>query len=112
MGSLIFPLTGAKLTFLRDASRFDPPRFLSKGGLVPTRILPVVTAHVEPIVDHDRPYPCGRAVRYAILAERRDMQIVRLRDPPQFLLCPVAHILLIPLNTAPRQRLACFSSSP
>src|SRR5881409_3726463 len=47
---------------LRQAGGDDPPRLLPHGGLIPTRLLPVVAAHVEAIVDSDGPNPCRRAV--------------------------------------------------
>src|SRR6266851_7774546 len=47
---------------LRQASGDDPPRLLSHGGLIPTRALPVVAAHVEGVVDSDGPDPRRRAV--------------------------------------------------
>jgi hypothetical protein len=46
--------------------------------LIPARLLPVVAADVEPVVDHDGPDPGRGAVRDAVFPKRRDMQVVCL----------------------------------
>src|SRR5437667_4503029 len=58
--------------FFRHASRVDPTSLFPYCRLVPTRLLPVVTAHVEFIINDDRPNPCRRAVRLPVLSKRRD----------------------------------------
>src|SRR5271168_553171 len=48
----------------------DPPRLLPPRGLIPARLLPVIAAHVEGVVDRDGPDPCRSAVCHLVLAER------------------------------------------
>ena len=75
---------------LRYAGDSDPARPLPHRCLVPTRILSVVAAHVKPAIDHDRPYPRRGSVRLPVLAERRDVQVIRLSDLAQFIFRPGA----------------------
>src|SRR5260221_313384 len=76
---------------LGHAGSDDPPRPLPRCGLVPTRVLPVVAAHVEGVVDRDRPYPRRGAVRHPILTERRDVQVIGLSDLAQIVFRPCDH---------------------
>src|SRR2546425_12583638 len=55
---------------LRYASGADPSSFLSHRSLIPTRLLSVVTAHVEFIIKDDRPNPRRRAVSFSVLPKR------------------------------------------
>src|SRR2546427_11117463 len=64
------PVDGLKGDFLRHAGGDDSPRLLPRRGLVPTRVPPVVAAHVEGTVDRDRPDPRWSAVRRPVLTER------------------------------------------
>src|SRR5205823_10603864 len=72
--------------FLRHAGGGDPPRLLAHRGLAPTRLPPIVAADVEGVVDRDGPDPRWSAVSHAILAERRDVQVIGLGDLTQYLL--------------------------
>jgi hypothetical protein len=48
----------------------DPPGLLPDRGPIPTRVLPIVAAYEEGLVDRDGPNPRRCAVRHAILTER------------------------------------------
>ena len=76
---------------LRQAGGGDLPRLLLYCGLVPTRLLSVVSAHVEGVVDRDGPDPRRGAVRYPVLTERRDVQVIGLGDLAQFVFQPCGH---------------------
>jgi hypothetical protein len=54
----------------------DPPRLLPHRRLVPTRVLAVVSANMETILDQHGPDPCPRAVCHPVLSEQRDVQIL------------------------------------
>src|SRR5438105_7212408 len=56
--------------FFRHSDGDDPPRLLLDRGPVPTRVLPIVAANEERVVDRDGPNPRRCAVRHAILTER------------------------------------------
>src|SRR5208283_1270244 len=49
------PVDRLKGDFLRHPRGADPPRLLPHRSMVPTRVLPVVAAHVERVIDHDGP---------------------------------------------------------
>src|SRR5258708_13720076 len=49
---------------LRHAGGDDPPSLLPHRGLIPARILPIVAAHVEGVIDRNGPNPSGGAVRH------------------------------------------------
>src|SRR5260221_14107800 len=76
---------------LRHAGSDDPPRLLPRCGLVPTRVLPVVAAHVEGVVDRDGPNPRRGAVRPPVRTERCDVQVICLSDLAQLVFWPCDH---------------------
>src|SRR5207237_4513580 len=89
----------------RTVNRFEPdfvchtrgtnsPGLLLRGRLIPAGLLPVVAANVQAVIDDNRPDPRWRAVDHAVLAERRDVQIVRSRDSAQLLGFPFHQVLL------------------
>ena len=55
---------------LRHAGRDDPLGLLPHRGRIPTRILPIVAAHVEDVIDRNAPDPSWSAVRQPSLTER------------------------------------------
>jgi hypothetical protein len=68
--------------FLHHPGRDDPPCLLPHRSLLPTRVLPLVGAHVESVVDRDGPNPRGGAVRHPVLAGRcdgRESEVIGLK---------------------------------
>ena len=88
-----WPVDRLEGDFPRYAGGSDPPRLLPHRGLVPTRILPVVAAHVEGVIDRDGPNPRRGAVRHPVLTERCDVQVIGLSDFVQFVFRPCGHSL-------------------
>jgi hypothetical protein len=82
------PVDRLEGNLLRHAGGDDAPGLLPHRGLMPTRVPSVIAARVEGAIDCDGPDPCRRAIGRAVLAERRDVQIVGLGDPPQLLFLP------------------------
>jgi hypothetical protein len=78
--------------FFRQAGGDNPACFLVKRRLIPARFRSVVAAHVERITARDGPDPRLRAIGFAVLTERRDMQVVRFGDFPQFLFRPFSYL--------------------
>src|SRR5271165_2299452 len=68
MRLLIGPSTGSKATSFVMPAAMIRPAFLPHRGLVPTRILPVVAAHVEGVIDRDGPNPRRGAVTPVVSA--------------------------------------------
>ena len=64
------PIDRLEGDFLRHAGGSDPPRLLPHRGLVPSRVLPVIGAHVEGVADRNGPNPRRGAVRHPVLTER------------------------------------------
>src|SRR3954471_22620965 len=79
---------------LCHTSRSNSAGLLSNGRLIPAGLLAVVAPNVQPVIDDNGPDPGRRPVGHAVLAERRDVQIVRFRDPAQFLGFPFHCVLL------------------
>src|SRR5262249_5962528 len=77
--------------FFRHAGSSDPPGLLPYRSFIPTRVLPVVSAHVECIIDRDGPNPGRRPVRHAVFAERCDVQVISLTDVAQLVFLPCGH---------------------
>ena len=72
----------------------DSPRLLLNGRLIPTGLLPVVSTHVEGVINYDGPNPCRRAVRLTVFAKWRNVQVIGLCDLAQFLIRPCFHRLI------------------
>src|SRR5438067_1828038 len=81
----------SNLTVPRSTSTAYPPTrtlviFLPSrvGGLVPTRLLSVVAAHVNGAIDRNGPNSRRRAVGHSVITKRCNMQVIRLDDLAQF----------------------------
>src|SRR3954470_19492039 len=79
---------------LCHTSRTNSAGLLSNGRLIPAGLLAVVATNVQAVIDDNGPDPRWRAVGHAVLAERRDVQIVRIRDSAQLLGFPFHYVLL------------------
>ena len=77
--------------FLRNAGDYDPPYLLPHRSSIPTRGSPVVGPHVESVVDRNGPNSRRGAVCYAVLPQRRNVQIIGLSDLAQFVFLPCGH---------------------
>src|SRR5439155_25995666 len=66
------PVDRLESDLLRHAGGGDAPCPLPYGGLIPTRLLSVIAADVEDVIDRDGPNPRRTAVRYPVLTERGD----------------------------------------
>jgi hypothetical protein len=76
---------GLEAHFFRHAAGDDPACFLPKRRLLPARLSTVVAANIKCVADGDRPDPDRCPVRRrAIVAEGRDMQVVRFSNLTQF----------------------------
>src|SRR5271166_2741157 len=86
------PVNWLEGDLFRHARGDDAPGLLPHSSSIPARVLSVIAAHVEGAVDRDRPDPCRRAGRGAVLTKRRDVQIVGIGDLAQFVFRPTGHL--------------------
>src|SRR5947207_4810404 len=90
-----WPVDRLEGDLLRHAGGDHPPCPLPYGGLIPARLLSVVAADVEGVIDRDRPNPRRGAVRHPVLTERRDVQIVCFSDLAQLVHRPQGHLFVL-----------------
>ena len=100
MRSLVGPSTGSKATFLCHPGGDDSPRLLLNGRLIPTGLLPVVSTHVEGVINYDGRNPCRGAVRLTVFAKWRNVQVIGRCDLAQFLFRPCFHRLIASTDAA------------
>jgi len=102
--SLIAPSTCSKLTSFVHAGGSDPSCLLLDGGLVPARFLSVVAAHVQCVINHNGPNPCGGAVR---LPFSRKGEMCRSSVSPILCSSSFDHVVIVesPLKLACRNRI-------